>query len=381
MTVGGPLADLRVVELTGLAPAPFGCMVLADLGAEVVRVDRAGPGGDGLLAPSGVLDRSRRSIAIDLKTDEGREVLLRLVDEADVLVEGYRPGVAERLGIGPEACLERNPRLVYARMTGWGQDGPLAPRAGHDINYIALSGALEPIGTADGKPVPPLNLLGDFGGGGLLMAMGVLAALHERSSSGRGQVVDAAMVDGSALLTAFIHGMHHAGLWQQERGHNIFDGTAAFYDTYACADGRFVAVGCVEPHFYAELVERLGLADTDLPHQFDFDAADKLKAHFAEVFATRPRDEWAAVFADSDACVTPVLSPFEAHEHPHNAARSTFTVVGGIRQPAPAPRFSRTPASDPRPPRRPGTDTDEILGELGLDAAAVTRLRASGAVE
>ncbi len=379
--MSGPLAGVKVVELTGLAPAPFGCMILADLGAEVIRVDRGGSGGGGLMAPSGVLDRSRQSIALDLKTEGGKEVLRRLAETADVFVEGNRPGVTERLGIGPDDLLALNPRLIYARMTGWGQDGPLAPRAGHDINYIALSGALEPIGTAGQKPVPPLNLLGDFGGGGLLMAMGVLAALHERSVSGQGQVVDASMVDGSALITAFIHGMHAAGLWQAERGQNIFDGTAAFYDTYECSDGKYVAVGCVEPHFYAEMIDKLGLTDADLPHQFDFDAVDKLKAHLADVFSGRTRDEWAEIFADSDGCVTPVLSPFEAHEHPHNAERETFVEVGGIRQPAPAPRFSRTPADTPAVPPRPGADTDQILAGIGYGADDVARLRADGAVE
>lgn len=362
----GPLAGLRVVELAGLAPAPFACMMLADLGADVIRVERAGDPGDGLLAPSGVLDRNRRSIALDLKSDEGKRALLKLVERSDVLVEGFRPGVMERLGLGPDACLELNPRLIYGRMTGWGQDGPLAQRAGHDINYIALSGALEPIGRAGDRPVPPLNLLGDFAGGGLMLACGVLAALFERGRSGKGQVVDASMVDGSAAITAFIHGMHNAGLWQAERGVNLFDGTAAFYDTYECSDGRFVAVGCVEPHFYAQLIAGLGLAEAELPHQFDLDNASKLRAELAAVFATRTRDHWAEHFKDTDACVSPVLSPFEAHEHPHNAARGTFIEVGGIRQPAPAPRFSRTPTAEPAAAPKSGQQTDEILRELGL---------------
>ncbi|OUS95715.1 CaiB/BaiF CoA-transferase family protein [Rhodococcus sp. NCIMB 12038] len=378
---GGPLSGLTVVEIASLAPAPFGCMILADLGADVIRVERAGDGGTGLMAPSGVLDRGRRSIAVNLRTPEGLEAVLRLVEEADILVEGFRPGVAERLGIGPDDCLARNPALVYGRMTGWGQDGPLAPRAGHDINYIALAGALDPIGRAGERPVPPLNLLGDFGGGGLMLTMGILAALHERTRSGRGQVVDASMVDGAALLTAFVHGMNAAGLWQEGRGQNVLDGAAAFYDTYECADGLHVAVGCVEPHFYGELLDVLGLSGEDLPLQYDLDSAPELKARLADVFATRPRDEWAALFADSDACVSPVLSPWEAHEHPHNKERETFVEVGGIRQPAPAPRFSRTPAPVPRPAPRPGQDTDAILARAGYDAAAIEQLRSAGAVE
>ena len=378
---GGPLSGLTVVEIASLAPAPFGCMILADLGADVIRVERAGDGGTGLMAPSGVLDRGRRSIAVNLRTPEGLEAVLRLVEGADILVEGFRPGVAERLGIGPDDCLARNPALIYGRMTGWGQDGPLAPRAGHDINYIALAGALDPIGRAGERPVPPLNLLGDFGGGGLMLTMGILAALHERTRSGRGQVVDASMVDGAALLTAFVHGMNAAGLWQEGRGQNVLDGAAAFYDTYECADGLHVAVGCVEPHFYGELLDVLGLSGKDLPLQYDLDAAPELKARLADVFATRPRDEWAALFADSDACVSPVLSPWEAHEHPHNKERETFVEVGGIRQPAPAPRFSRTPAPVPRPAPRPGQDTDAILARAGYDAAAIEQLRSAGAVE
>ncbi|WP_370181104.1 CaiB/BaiF CoA transferase family protein [Rhodococcus wratislaviensis] len=378
---GGPLSGLTVVEIASLAPAPFGCMILADLGADVIRVERAGDGGSGLMAPSGVLDRGRRSIAVNLRTPEGLGAVLRLVETADILVEGFRPGVAERLGIGPDDCLSRNPGLIYGRMTGWGQDGPLAPRAGHDINYIALAGALEPIGRAGERPVPPLNLLGDFGGGGLMLAMGILAALHERSRSGRGQVVDASMVDGAALLTAFVHGMNAAGLWQEGRGQNVLDGAAAFYDTYACADGLHVAVGCVEPHFYGELLDVLGLSGEDLPSQYDLDAAPELKKRLADVFATRPRDDWAAVFADSDACLSPVLSPWEAHEHPHNKERETFVEVGGIRQPAPAPRFSRTPAPVPRPAPRPGQDTDAILAQAGYDPSGIEHLRSAGAVE
>ncbi|KAA0017678.1 CaiB/BaiF CoA transferase family protein [Antrihabitans cavernicola] len=381
MTGVGPLAGLRVIEIASLAPAPFGCMILADLGAEVIRVERAGDAGAGLLAPSGVLDRGRSSIAVDLKTAEGREIVLKLVETADVFVEGFRPGVAERIGVGPDECLARNPRLIYGRMTGWGQDGPLAQRAGHDINYIAIAGALDPIGQAGERPMPPMNLLGDFGGGGLMLVMGILAALHERTTSNRGQVVDTSMVEGAALLTAFMHGMHAVGLWDEGRGENMLDTGGAFYDTYECADGRHVAVGCVEPHFYAEMLGLLGLADEELPGQYDLDESAPLRKRLADVFATRTRDEWAEVFADSDACVSPVLSPWEAHNHPHNQARETFVDVGGIRQPAPAPRFSRTPAPTPAPAPGVGADTDDILGRLGHSPADIAQLRTAGVVE
>jgi crotonobetainyl-CoA:carnitine CoA-transferase CaiB-like acyl-CoA transferase len=341
----GPLTGVRVVELAGLAPGPFGCMVLADLGADVVRVDRPS-----LPPPDGPIQRGRRVTVLDLKSPGGVADLLRLVDRADVLVEGYRPGVAERLGFGPPVCLGRNPRLVYARMTGWGQDGPLAARAGHDIDYLAVSGALEPLGRADDRPHAPMNLLGDFGGGGMLLAVGVLAALLERERSGAGQVVDAAMVDGSALLTTFLHGVLAAGAWTEPRGRNLLDGGAPFYDTYRTADGGYLAVGALEPPFYAALLAGLGLdGEADLPDQYDRAGWPELRRRFAERFAQRSRAEWTAVFADVDACVVPVLAPAEAYRHPHNAARGTFVDVGGIRQPAPAPRFSRTPAGLPRP--------------------------------
>ena len=344
----GPLHGVRVVEMAGLAPAPFGCMVLADLGADVIKVMRGGAAG-GLVPPPGPLDRGRHTVTLDVKDSADLAELLALIDGADAFVEGFRPGVAERMGLGPEVLMARNPRLVYGRMTGWGQDGPLAARAGHDINYIAVAGALEPIGRAGERPHAPLNLLGDFGGGGLLLAMGVMAALYERERSGYGQVVDAAMVDGANLLTAFVHGMHANQLWSQQRGTNVLDGGAAFYDTYECADGRFVAVGCVEPQFYAQLLAGLGIDDADLPFQLDPQGWPELAKLFAERFLQRTRDEWASIFAGSDACVSPVLSPWEAHEHPHNAARGAFIEVDGLRQPAPAPRFGRTPAGLPQP--------------------------------
>ena len=376
----GPLDGIRVVELASLAPAPFGCMILADLGAEVVQVARADGSGPGAPAPADPLARGRRSIGVDLKAAAGIDVLLRLADTADVLVEGFRPGVAERLGCGPEVCTARNPRLVYARMTGWGQHGPLAPTAGHDIDYIAISGALDPIGRAGQRPVPPLNLVGDFGGGGMLLALGVLAALVERARSGRGQVLDAAMVDGSALLTSFIHGLRAAGVWRDERGGNLLDGGAPFYDTYQTADGRCVAVGALEPQFYAALLAGLGLARAGLPDQYDRSGWPVLRERFTAAFAQRSRDEWAQVFAGTDACVAPVLGLGEAPAHPHALAREAFIEVGGLTQPAPAPRFSRSAVGTPAPPPRPGADTDAILAELGCTAAEIAAMRAAGTV-
>jgi len=375
---------VRVVEIASLAPAPFGCMVLSDLGAEVTQVDRVGgDGGHGAAAatmvPADPLRRGRRSVGLNLKDAAGLDALLRLAESADVLVEGFRPGVAERLGFGPDVCLRRNPRLIFARMTGWGQDGPLAQSAGHDIDYIAISGALHPIGRAGQRPVPPLNLVGDFGGGGMLLAVGVLAALVERARSGRGQVVDAAMVDGSALLTTFLYGMRAAGMWRDERGTNLLDGGAPFYDTYETADGQHVAVGALEPQFYAELLTRLGLDGEDLPAQHDPAGWPVLRARFTEVFKQRTRAQWAAVFEGTDACVAPVLTPGEAPGHPHNAARGTFADVGGVVQPAPAPRFSRTPCRMPPPPGTPGADTDAVLAAIGLTPEEIGALRDRGA--
>lgn len=358
----GPLQGVRVVQIASMAPAPFGCMMLSDLGAEVLTVERPVESA-GITSPRGVFDRGQRSIEVDLKDPAGAETLLRLIEPADVLIEGFRPGATERLGIGPKDCHERNPKLIYGRMTGWGQEGPLAQRAGHDINYIALAGALEPMGRPGEPPAPPLNLIGDFAGGGLLLAMGIVSALFERERSGQGQVVDSAMVDGAGLLTSFIHGMHANGLWQEERGTNLFDGTAAFYDTYETADGKYVAVGCLEPHLYAELRDKLGLSGVELPAQFDLDAAPQLKQRIGAVFKSRTRDEWAEVFADSDACVTPVLSPWEAHHHEHHVARGSFVEVDGVRQPAPAPRFSRTPGSSPVPS---SDDAAELLQKWGF---------------
>jgi alpha-methylacyl-CoA racemase len=376
----GPLSGVRVIEIASLAPAPFGCMILADLGADVLRVDRAERCGPDAPQPADPLSRGRRSIGLNLKDPAAVEVLLRLVQDADVLVEGFRPGVAERLGFGPLVCAERNPGLIFARMTGWGQDGPLAPTAGHDIDYIAISGALGMVGRAGESPVPPVNLIGDFGGGGMLLALGILAALVERAGSGQGQVVDAAMVDGSALLTSFVYGLRALGGWQDKRGSNLLDGGAPFYDTYATADGQYMAVGALEPQFYAALLRGLGLADTDLPAQHDRQRWPELRKRFAETFASRSRAEWEQVFAGTDACVSPVLSLAEAPAHPHAVARDSFVSVGGVIQPAPAPRFARTAADEPAPPPRPGADTDTVLAGLGLSADDITGLRARGVI-
>jgi alpha-methylacyl-CoA racemase len=346
----GPLAGLKVVELAGIGPGPHAAMVLADLGAEVVRVDR--PSGALQLgspdAPDPTL-RGRRRVAADLKDPAGREAVLCLAEHADVLLEGYRPGVTERLGVGPDDCLARNPRLVYGRMTGWGQDGPLAARAGHDINYISLTGALHAIGRDGQRPVPPLNLVGDFGGGSMLLVVGVLAALWETQRSGRGQVVDAAMVDGASLLMQMVWGLLGQGAWTDTPDSNVLDGHAPFYDTYTCADGRHVAVGALEPQFYAALLTGLRLADAELPAQYDRSGWPTLRARFTAAFAARTRDEWAAEFADTDACVTPVLALGEVAEHPHLAARGTVADAAGAPQAAPAPRFSRTAAELPDP--------------------------------
>jgi alpha-methylacyl-CoA racemase len=376
----GPLSGVRVIEIASLAPAPFGCMILADLGADVVRVDRAERCGPQAAAPVDPLSRGRRSIGLNLKDPAAIDLLLRLTEDADVLVEGFRPGVAERLGFGPGACAERNPGLIFARMTGWGQDGPLAPTAGHDIDYIAISGALSMVGRAGAAPVPPVNLLGDFGGGGMLLALGILAALVERASSGLGQVVDAAMVDGSALLTSFVYGLRATGAWQDKRGVNLLDGGAPFYDTYATADGEYMAVGALEPQFYTALLAGLGLADAGLPGQHDRNGWPVLRERFAATFAGRTRAEWEQVFARTDACVSPVLNPAEAPAHPHARARGAFLEVGGVTQPAPAPRFGRTAAGPPLAPPRPGADTNDVLAGLGLSADEVSDLRARGAI-
>jgi alpha-methylacyl-CoA racemase len=374
----GPLSGIRILEIAALGPAPFCAMLLSDLGAEVVRVDRPGPERGGLDADPrlDLLRRGRRSVVVDLKHRHGAATILRLVERADALIEGFRPGVAERLGIGPEPCLARNPRLVYGRMTGWGQEGPLAAAAGHDIDYIALSGALHAIGQAGGPPVPPLNLVGDFGGGALYLAVGVLSALMEASRSGQGQVVDAAMVDGAASLLTLFCGLTAAGHWTEARGANLLDGGAPFYAVYETADGKHLAVGALEPQFYAELLRRLGLNGEPLPAQHDRARWPELRRRFAEVFRQRTRNEWCEIFEGTDACVAPVLSLSEAAVHPHLAARRTFVEVDGTVQPAPAPRFSRTPGAIQGPPEPPGGSTGQVLEDWGFSPAEIARLRA-----
>lgn len=380
--MSGPLSGVTVIEIAGLGPGPFCGMLLADLGADVIRVDRKDASGmfAASAQPFDVLARGRRSIALDLKQPGGAEVVLRLVERADALFEGMRPGVAERLGIGPADCHDRNPALVYGRMTGWGQEGPWASMAGHDIDYIALSGMLDAIGPRGGPPVPPLNLVGDFGGGGLMLAFGLLAGILEARRGGIGQVVDAAMVDGSATLGAMIFGLRGAGRWNGPRGTNLLDGGTPFYAVYETSDGGHMAVGALEPQFYAALLDGLGLPAEDAADQWDTSLWQTTRERFAARFATRTRDEWTEVFAGTDACVAPVLGMGEVADHPHMAARGTIVEVGGIAQPAPAPRFSRTPAGAPEAPSAPGSATSELLEWAGFSAEERTRLEDSGVV-
>jgi alpha-methylacyl-CoA racemase len=377
----GPLAGIRLIEIAGIGPGPMAAMMLGDLGADVIRVDRIHPSGPERFRDPrhAVHQRSRRSIAVDLKKPGAAEVVLRLAAGADGLMEPFRPGVAERLGIGPEPCLARNPKLVYGRMTGWGQQGPLAKAAGHDINYIALTGVLHAIGPAGGKPVPPLNLVGDFGGGGMLLALGMVCGLLETARSGRGQVIDAAMVDGAALLFGGVFGMHAAGLWTNQRGANMLDGGAHFYDTYETKDGRYVAIGSIEPQFYALLLQKTGLADAALPDQMDKDAWPAMKQRLAAIFRTKTSEEWCAIMEGSDICFAPVLSVAEAPHHPQALARDAYVNIDGVPQPAPAPRFSRTPPAARVAPRR-GEHTDQVLAEVDFDANEIAALRASGTI-
>ncbi|WP_295535116.1 CaiB/BaiF CoA-transferase family protein [uncultured Pseudacidovorax sp.] len=376
----GPLAHLTVIELAGIGPGPFACMLLADMGARVIRIDRpptpARSDLDALMRNDSVVDRGRQSLALDMKDPRAVEAVLRLVAQADLLVEGYRPGVAERLGLGPAVCHARNPRLVYGRMTGWGQTGPLAQTAGHDINYVALSGALHAIGTGP-QPLPPLNLVGDYGGGGMLLALGLLAAHAQVQAGGQGQVVDAAMTDGAALLMAAIYGMKAKGLWQDARQSNFLDGAAHFYGTYECSDGRHVAIGAIEPAFYRQLLELCGIDDPAFLRQWERAEWAALRERLAAVFRTRTRDEWCAVFDGSDACVAPVLSMEEVAAHPHNAARQTFVAPDGVLQPAPAPRFDRTPSVLPGVAPRAGADTEALLTQAGYSASEVAALLAA----
>jgi alpha-methylacyl-CoA racemase len=379
----GPLAGYRIIEMAGIGPAPFAAMLLADMGAEIIRVDRreaADLGVPGREPKFDVLGRGRRSIAVDVKAEAGGEVVKRLAAKADALIEGFRPGVMERLGLGPEVLIARNPKLVFGRMTGFGQDGPLAQAAGHDIDYIALAGVLHAIGRKGEAPLPPLNLVGDFGGGGMFLAFGVVCALLEAQKSGKGQVVDAAMVDGSATLMALMYGLYSQGTWKDERGVNILDGAAPWYGTFETKDGKWLAVGAIEKRFYEEFVERLGLKLADLPRQHDRAGWPDLRRRFAEVIAGKTRDEWGRIFQGSDGCVAPVLALGEVADHPHNKARGTFVARDGVLQPAPAPRFSRTVPEMGRAPRAPGGDTEAVLGDFGFSAEEVAHLTETGVI-
>jgi alpha-methylacyl-CoA racemase len=378
--MAGPLAGLRVIEMVGLGPCPFAAMMLADMGAEVIRIDRKADSGAPNPFPMlgtkyDVMARNRRSLALDLKQPQAREVVLQLVEKADVLLEGFRPGVMERLGLGPADCAARNARLVYGRVTGWGQDGPLAQAAGHDINYIALSGMLHAMGGADAPPAPPLNLVGDFGGGAMMLAFGVACAVLEARQSGKGQVVDAAMTDGAALLGSMMYGLRAFGTWTDQREANLLDGGAPFYATYACADGKFVAVGAIEPQFYERLLALAGATDPGFGKQWSQRDWPGLKEKFAALFRTRTRDEWCILLEGSDACFAPVLDMGEAPRHPHNQVRDTFIDVAGVTQPAPAPRFSRTVPGPVAPPSAPGADSAAILSGWGWTDASIETLR------
>jgi alpha-methylacyl-CoA racemase len=376
----GPLTGLRVVELASIGPGPLCAMLLADLGAEVIRVDRTEPSGLGVPidVKFEVSGRNRRSVALDIKQPAGRDAVLRLIARADVLIEGFRPGVAERLGLGPADCHARNPGLVFGRMTGFGQTGPLAQAAGHDLNYIALTGALHAIGGKD-KPIPPLNLVGDYGGGALYLAFGLLAAIFERSRSGKGQVVDAAMVDGASSLMSIFFGMAASGAWNtQERAANLLDGGSPFYDTYATADGQWVSIGSLEPKFFAELVQRIGLDPSYVKRQYDRRCWSELRADITRLIAAKTRDEWSALLEGTDVCFAPVLRIDEVAKHPHAVARGGYIEVAGVTQPAPAPRFSRSQPAQPTPAVKPGTHTDAILAEAGFGAEEIASLRASG---
>lgn len=378
----GPLMGVKVVEIAGKGPATWCAMMLSDMGAEVLRVDRSdavNPPARDERSAEFVNLRGRRSIAVDLKTADGAEVVLRLAEQADALIEGFRPGVVERLGVGPETCLARNERLIYGRMTGWGQDGPMAQAPGHDINYLALSGLLHAIGPAD-RPVPPLNLVGDYGGGGLLLAFGIVCALLDAGRSGKGQVIDAAMLDGSALLGSIFHGLAQVAQWKDERASNMLDGGAHYYGTYETADGRWVAIGAMEPKFYSVLLDRLGIAGDDLPDQQAQSRWPEMRERFAAAFRTRSRDEWVDLLGSIDTCFSPVLTLEEALTHEHNVSRGLFVWSDGVLQAAPAPRFSRTPGEISRPAAQVGEHTEEALSEWGFDAAELKRLSDAGAI-
>jgi alpha-methylacyl-CoA racemase len=375
----GPLNGFKIIELAGIGPGPFCGMMLADMGAEVIRVERIAAA-QATEAPKDVLTRNRRSIAVDLKNPKGVETVLRLVEGADGLIEGFRPGVTERLGLGPEQCQARNPRLVYGRMTGWGQEGPMAQAAGHDINYISLAGALHAIGRPGERPVPPLNLVGDFGGGGMLLAYGMVCGLLEVTKSNEGQVIDAAMVDGTAALMAMFYSMSASGAFDTQRGTNLLDGGAHFYDTYETADGEHVSIGSIEPQFYALLMEKAGLDAQYFQPQMNKGRWGELKAKLTEVFLTKTQAEWCDIMEGSDVCFAPVLNLIDAATHPHNVARNSYQEVAGVLQQAPAPRFSRTPAAAIQAPRVPGEDSASVLADFGLTATEVAQLTEQGVV-
>jgi alpha-methylacyl-CoA racemase len=382
--VPGPLAGFKVVQLAGIGPSPFTAMMLADMGADVLRIDRLHPEPNpAYLGKGNVLGRGQRSVGIDLKAPAGREAVLRLVSHADALTEGFRPGVVERLGLGPDDCLARNPRLVYGRMTGWGQDGPYSAYAGHDINYMAISGTLSLLGRAGEVPSPPVNLLGDFGGGGMLLAYGIVCALLETSKSGVGQVIDANVADGAGLLAAMVWGLQAVGSWSGGRGGNRLDSGAWYYEVYETSDGKFVSIGALEPQFYAEMVKLTGLSENidqagPLPVQTDSSTWAGMKDRMTALMKTRTRAEWCALMEGTDACFAPVLELHEAPAHPHNRARNSFVEVAGVMQPAPAPRFSRTPAAIPGPPPLPGQHTKSVLADWGFDAAETAELIGAG---
>ncbi|HSK41159.1 MAG TPA: CaiB/BaiF CoA-transferase family protein [Arenibaculum sp.] len=377
----GPLAGIRIIEMAGIGPGPFCGMLLADMGADVVRVDRLAPSGLGVAIPVryDLFNRNKRSIAVDLKSPEGVATVLRLVKEADILIEGFRPGVMERLGLGPDVALKRNPKLVYGRMTGWGQTGPYAKAAGHDMNYIAITGALHAIGTTE-KPVPPLNRVGDFGGGALYLAFGLLAGVISARETGKGQVIDCAMSDGAASLMAMFYGFKGMGMWRDERRTNLLDGGAHFYDTYQCSDGKWVSIGSIEPQFYALLLEKTGITDPEFSNQMSRDHWPSLREKLAAVIATKTQAEWCELMDATDVCFAPVLTLDEAPRHAHNVARQTFVEVAGVMQPAPAPRFSATPGEIQSPPPAIGAHNDAALTEWGFTADEVEALKQQAAL-
>ncbi|MEE2803487.1 MAG: CaiB/BaiF CoA-transferase family protein [Pseudomonadota bacterium] len=377
----GPLEGIKVIELTGIGPGPFCAMMLGDMGADIVRIDRIGGHPSNIDPRKSVLDRSRRSVGVDLKSEPGIKVALRLIDQADALIEGFRPGVMERLGLGPETCISRNPRLVYGRVTGWGQYGALSQAAGHDINYLGITGALDAIGTTESGPVPPLNMLADFGGGGMLLTSGILAALLFARESGHGQVVDAAMSDGVPLLMGTAHTLAATGRWRGKRHQNLVDGGAYFYGTYQCADGKWIALGSIEPQFHDLLLEKLNLVSApEFQNQYDCENWPKARARLAQVFLTQEQAHWRTLLENTDVCFAPVLSMEEAVQHPHNQDRNTFIEIEGAKQAAPAPRFSRTPSDIPSAPRLPGEDNDKVLTDWGFNQDEIAQFKANGVV-